>query len=69
MELDVPPRSPPVLGAGAGPRAGTSSVVAAPPDAGASATGPPVGTWEVGGAVPVAAGCAPPTPLSVDSCY
>jgi hypothetical protein len=66
-ELDVPPRSPPVMGAGAGPPVGTSSAAAAPPDAGAAAAGPPVGTWEGDGAVPATAGCAPPMPLSADS--
>jgi hypothetical protein len=68
MELDAPPRSPPVLGAGAGPPAGTSSTVVTLPDAGAATAGPPVGNWEASGAVPAVAGCAPPTPLSADSC-
>jgi hypothetical protein len=45
MELDAPPRSPPVSGAGAGPPTGTSSAVVVPPDVGVAATGPLDGTW------------------------
>jgi hypothetical protein len=67
-ELDAPPRSPSVSGAGVGPLAGTSFAAAAPPDAGAATAGPPVGMWEASGAVPTVAGCAPLTPISADSC-
>jgi hypothetical protein len=67
MELDAPPVSPPVLGVGEDPPAGTFSVAATPPDAGATAAGSPARAWEAGGAVLAAAGSGSPAPPSADS--
>jgi hypothetical protein len=63
MELDVPPVSPPVLGVGTDPPAGTFFATATPPDA---ATGSPAGAWEAGGAVLAAARSGPPAPPLAD---
>jgi hypothetical protein len=41
LERDAPPVSPPVLGVGADHLAGTSSIIATSPDAGAAVAGPP----------------------------
>jgi hypothetical protein len=68
MELDVPPMSPPVLGVGADPPAGTFFAVAMPPDAGVTVAGSPAGAWEAGGAVLAAAGSGPPATPLVDPC-
>jgi hypothetical protein len=68
MELDAPPVSPPVLGVGADPPAGTFTASTTPPDAGATTTGSPAGAWEAGGAVLAAAGSVPLAPPSADSC-
>jgi hypothetical protein len=68
MELDVPPASPPMLGVGVDPPAGTSFVAATPPDAGAAAAGSPAEAWEAAGVVLAAAEGGPPTPLPADSC-
>jgi hypothetical protein len=66
VELDAPPVSPPVLGVGADPPAGTFSAAVMLPDAGATTAVSPVGAWEAGGAVLAAAGSGPPAPPSVD---
>jgi hypothetical protein len=68
MEMDAPPVSPPVLGVGADPPAGTFSTAATPPDAGATAAGSLARAWEASGAVLAAAGSGPPAPPSADSC-
>jgi hypothetical protein len=68
IELDVLPVSPPVLGVGGDPPAGTFSAAATPPDAGATAARSPAGAWEAGGAVLAAAGSRPPAPPSADPC-
>jgi hypothetical protein len=66
MELDAPPVSPPVLGVGADPLAGTFFIAATPPDASATAAGSPAGAWEAGGAVLATARSGPPAPPSAD---
>jgi hypothetical protein len=68
VELYAPPVSPPVLGVGTDPPAGTFSAAATPPDASATAAGSPAGAWEAGGAVLTAVGSGPLAPPSADSC-
>jgi hypothetical protein len=79
MELDAPPVSPSMAGVGA---VGTSSAAAdgvlddiaiveaaVAVGVGPAAAGPPVGAWELGGAVSAAAaGGGSPAPLPADAC-
>jgi hypothetical protein len=68
MELDAPPVSPPVLGVGADPPAGTFSAAATLAETGATTAGSPAGAWEARGTVLAAGGSRPPGPPSTDPC-